>query len=105
MNKNLKNLREILNNNEAIHWEEAPRDVYSHPEYITGFPFFLEEILNRLLDGISHTNEHNWDEGRYLIIKHKEDIDRNFIELMSKINLNEALFKGIKDIENFRNFM
>lgn len=85
--------------------EVVAGESYSHPQYITGFPFFLEDILDYLLSDMSRTNKDNWTEGRYLILKHKEQIDLNFQKLLSNANLKEGLFKGIKDIENYRDFM
>ena len=98
----LEDIKEFL---EDCSYEDAAGESYSHPQYITGFPFFMEDILNYLLKDISHTNKDNWTEGRYLILKHKEQIDLNFQKILSDGNLAENLFKGIKDIENYRNFM
>jgi hypothetical protein len=102
LNNHLEDIKEFI---EDCSYEDAAGESYSHPQYITGFPFFLEDILHYLLKDISHTNKDNWTEGRYLILKHKEQIDLNFQKILSDSNLAESLFKGIKDIENYRNFM
>jgi hypothetical protein len=101
-NNHLEDMKEFIKD---CSYEDAAGEAYSHPQYITGFPMFLEDILYYLLKDISHnTNEENWTEGRYLILKHKEKIDKNFQKLLSDSNLTENLFKGIKDIENFKDF-
>ena len=100
-----KRLEQIKEFTEDCSYEDASSEAYSHPQYITGFPMFLEDILHYLLEGTSHTNKDNWTEGRYLILKHKDEIDANFQKLLIKSNLSESLFKGIKDIENYIEFM
>jgi len=101
-NEYLEDIKEFV---EDCSYDDAAGEAYSHPQYITGFPMFLEDILDYLLKDTSHTNEDNWTEGRYLILKHKEEIDLNFQKLLIEMNLKENLFKGIKDIENYKNFM
>lgn len=101
-NNHLEDIKEFV---EDCSYEDVAGESYSHPQYITGFPFFLEDILHYLLKDISHTNKDNWTEGRYLILKHKEEIDLNFQKILMDANLVDNLFKGIKDIENYRNFM
>jgi hypothetical protein len=90
---------------EDCSWEGAAGEAYGHPQYITGFPYFMEDILHLLIDRDSITNADNWTEGRYLILKHAEEIDKNFQKIVSDAFLRENLFKGIKDMENFRDFM
>jgi hypothetical protein len=102
INKHLEDIKEFV---EDCSYEDAASESYSHPQYITGFPLFLEDILYYLIDNTPNTNIDNWTEGRYLILKHKEEIDLNFQKIMRDSNLRENLFKGIKDIENFREFM
>jgi len=97
--KLLEDLKEFM---EDCSYEDAPSEAYNHPEYITGFPMFLEDILHYLCEDMGKTNKDNWTEGRYLILKHKEEIDLNFQIMLGKMNLSENLFKGIKDIENFK---
>ena len=100
--KHLENIKEFIKD---CSYEDAVTEAYTHPQYITGFPMFLEDILHYLLKDISNTDEDNWTEGRYLILKHKEEIDLNFQKILADANLTENLFKGIKDIENYKNFM
>ena len=102
INKHLEDIKEFI---EDCSYEDAASESYSHPQYITGFPYFLEDILDLLLRDISNTNSDNWTEGRYLILKHKEEIDMNFQRLLGGVNLKDNLFKGIKDIENYRELM
>jgi len=100
-----KLLAEIKEFTKDCSYEEVVGDTYCHPQYITGFPLFLEDILYYLIGDISDTNEDNWTEARYLILKYKEIIDLNFQRILKESNLKENLFKGIKDIENFKDFM
>ena len=102
LNNHLEDIKEFIKD---CSYEDAAGESYSHPQYITGFPMFLEDILHYLLKDLSHTNKNNWTEGRYLILKHKEEIDANFQKVLSEANLNESLFNGIKDLENFKDFI
>jgi hypothetical protein len=104
MNEHLKKLKEIMESDDNS-YEDIPSDVYSHKEYITGFPYFLEDIVHFILKDVYKPTEEQLTEARYLVLKHKEDIDINFQKLMFKIKLDEELFRGIKDIENFKDYM
>lgn len=52
----LEDIKEFV---EDCSYEDAAGEAYSHPQYITGFPMFLEDILDYLLKDISHTNKDN----------------------------------------------
>ena len=47
----LEDIKEFV---EDCSYEDAAGEAYSHPQYITGFPMFLEDILHYLLKDISH---------------------------------------------------
>lgn len=104
MNKHLKILKEIMDSDDNS-YEDVPSVVYNHKEYITGFPYFLEDLVHFILKDTHNPTEHQIMEARYLILKHKEKIDINFQKLIMGLELEENLFKGIKDIDNFKNFM
>lgn len=84
---------------------DSAGESYSHPEYITGFPMGIECILHYLLEGYGKLSDEQYKEGRYLILKYKDQIDENFQKIMMESNLSDRLFEGIKDIENYKRFM
>ena len=104
MNKHIEKLNEIINNQDCS-WETASSEVYSHLEYVTGFPLFIEDILHYMTEDLGKLNIENYNEGRYLILKHKEQIDNNLKKILMESNLKERLFENINDIENFKKYM
>ncbi len=101
-NKLVEEIKEFM---EDCSYETAAGEAYGHPQYITGFPLFLEDVLHYLIPDVRQKNRDNWMEGRYLILKYKREIDSNFQKILNDANLSKKLFEGIKDLENFQDFM
>jgi hypothetical protein len=84
-----------------IDFEDLMEQVYSHPDYVTGFAFSVDDIIfDRVLDPNNFTQS-EYDEIKYLVNKHRERINKNVTAYITKAYMNGDIFREIDNINNF----
>lgn len=84
-----------------IEFSDLLDKVYSHPDYVTGFAFSVDDIIfDRILNPNNYTQS-EYEEAKYLVNKHRKEIDKNVTAYICKVIMNGDIFKEIDNIKNF----
>ena len=77
-----------------IEFKKLMEQVYNHPDYVAGMAYSIDDIIDRAQERNDFT-QNDYDIRKSLVIKHKERINKNVSEYMTKAYNTGDMFREL----------